>query len=176
MLFSTRSLTLFLSFLGNASPRFIRCTTYSLPCTADLAKQCQVPMACIIKPLASVPKDEVICFSSKILCQFSHLKRACLFIFRYQLNTSQKQQGVSPVFQQIACVKTFPSGLFFTRKKLNATTVHISVSLPQMESFLFPRRLFGFCVVQEFFCRYLSLFAFSQTTIALLGNVSELVS
>ncbi|XP_008324751.1 protein transport protein Sec24D isoform X2 [Cynoglossus semilaevis] len=43
---------------GNASPRFIRCTTYSLPCTADLAKQCQVPMACIIKPLASVPKDE----------------------------------------------------------------------------------------------------------------------
>ncbi|KAK5848438.1 hypothetical protein PBY51_006052 [Eleginops maclovinus] len=43
---------------GNASPRFIRCTTYSLPCTADLAKQCQVPLACIIKPFASVPKNE----------------------------------------------------------------------------------------------------------------------
>uniref|UniRef100_A0A665XEY8 SEC24 homolog D, COPII coat complex component n=1 Tax=Echeneis naucrates TaxID=173247 RepID=A0A665XEY8_ECHNA len=43
---------------GNASPRFIRCTTYSLPCTADLAKQCQVPLASIIKPFASLPKNE----------------------------------------------------------------------------------------------------------------------
>lgn len=43
---------------GNASPRFIRCTTYSLPCTIDLAKQCQVPLASIIKPFASLPKNE----------------------------------------------------------------------------------------------------------------------
>ncbi|KAG7496243.1 transport protein Sec24D [Solea senegalensis] len=43
---------------GNASPRFMRCTTYSLPCTADLAKQCQMPLACIIKPFASLPKNE----------------------------------------------------------------------------------------------------------------------
>ncbi|XP_057712093.1 protein transport protein Sec24D [Corythoichthys intestinalis] len=43
---------------GHASPRFIRCTTYSLPCTADLAKQCQVPLACIIKPFARLPKNE----------------------------------------------------------------------------------------------------------------------
>ncbi|XP_030017999.1 protein transport protein Sec24D isoform X2 [Sphaeramia orbicularis] len=43
---------------GNASPRFIRCTTYSLPCTADLAKQCQVPLAAIIKPFANLPKNE----------------------------------------------------------------------------------------------------------------------
>uniref|UniRef100_A0AAQ5XCW6 SEC24 homolog D, COPII coat complex component n=1 Tax=Amphiprion ocellaris TaxID=80972 RepID=A0AAQ5XCW6_AMPOC len=43
---------------SNASPRFIRCTTYSLPCTADLAKQCQVPLASIIKPFASLPKNE----------------------------------------------------------------------------------------------------------------------
>ncbi|CAL8241863.1 unnamed protein product [Merluccius merluccius] len=43
---------------GNASPRFMRCTTYTVPCTADLAKQCQVPLATIIKPLAIVPKDE----------------------------------------------------------------------------------------------------------------------
>lgn len=43
---------------GNASPRFIRCTTYSLPCTADLAKQCQVPLASIIKPFACLPKNE----------------------------------------------------------------------------------------------------------------------
>ncbi|KAM4564851.1 protein transport protein Sec24D isoform 1-T2 [Fundulus diaphanus] len=43
---------------GNASPRFIRCTTYSLPCTAELAKQCQVPLASIIKPFAKLPKNE----------------------------------------------------------------------------------------------------------------------
>ncbi|KAG7266741.1 hypothetical protein CRUP_025060 [Coryphaenoides rupestris] len=43
---------------GNASPRFMRCTTYSMPCTADLAKQWQVPLATIIKPFARVPKDE----------------------------------------------------------------------------------------------------------------------
>ncbi|XP_041075978.1 protein transport protein Sec24D-like isoform X2 [Polyodon spathula] len=43
---------------GNASPRFIRCTTYSFPCTADLAKQCQVPLAAVIKPLATVPHNE----------------------------------------------------------------------------------------------------------------------
>ncbi|KAM4714424.1 protein transport protein Sec24D isoform 1-T2 [Anableps anableps] len=43
---------------GNASPRFIRCTTYSLPCTAELAKQCQVPLASIIQPFAKLPKNE----------------------------------------------------------------------------------------------------------------------
>ncbi|XP_028999109.1 protein transport protein Sec24D [Betta splendens] len=43
---------------GNASPRFIRSTTYTLPCTADLAKQCQVPLASIIRPFASLPKNE----------------------------------------------------------------------------------------------------------------------
>ncbi|KAK5598778.1 Protein transport protein Sec24D [Crenichthys baileyi] len=43
---------------GNASPRFIRCTTYSLPCTAELAKQCQVPLASIIKPFAKLPNNE----------------------------------------------------------------------------------------------------------------------
>uniref|UniRef100_H3D180 SEC24 homolog D, COPII coat complex component n=1 Tax=Tetraodon nigroviridis TaxID=99883 RepID=H3D180_TETNG len=43
---------------GNASPRFMRCTTYSLPCTSDLAKQCQVPLAAIITPFAALPKNE----------------------------------------------------------------------------------------------------------------------
>lgn len=43
---------------GNASPRFMRCTTYSFPCTADLAKQCKVPLATIIKPFATLPKNE----------------------------------------------------------------------------------------------------------------------
>ncbi|KAG7458885.1 hypothetical protein MATL_G00225400 [Megalops atlanticus] len=43
---------------GNASPRYMRCTTYFFPCTSDLAKQCQVPLAAIIKPFARVPKNE----------------------------------------------------------------------------------------------------------------------
>lgn len=40
----------------------MRCTTYSLPCTADLAKQCQVPLAAIIKPLATLPNNEAPLF------------------------------------------------------------------------------------------------------------------
>uniref|UniRef100_A0A8C7J2W6 Protein transport protein Sec24C-like n=1 Tax=Oncorhynchus kisutch TaxID=8019 RepID=A0A8C7J2W6_ONCKI len=32
---------------GNASPRFIRCTAYNMPCTADMAKQSQVPLAAV---------------------------------------------------------------------------------------------------------------------------------
>ncbi|KAK6494003.1 protein transport protein Sec24D-like isoform X1 [Huso huso] len=43
---------------GNASPRFIRCTTYTFPCTADLAKQCHVPLAAVMRPLATVPQNE----------------------------------------------------------------------------------------------------------------------
>ncbi|XP_066536541.1 protein transport protein Sec24D [Hoplias malabaricus] len=43
---------------GNASPRFMRCTAYTFPCTSDLAKQCQVPLATIIKPFATVPQNE----------------------------------------------------------------------------------------------------------------------
>uniref|UniRef100_A0A7M4E938 SEC24 homolog C, COPII coat complex component n=1 Tax=Crocodylus porosus TaxID=8502 RepID=A0A7M4E938_CROPO len=37
---------------GNASPRYIRCTSYNIPCTSDMAKQSQVPLAAVIKPLA----------------------------------------------------------------------------------------------------------------------------
>lgn len=44
---------------GNASPRFIRCTAYNIPCTSDMAKQSQVPLAAVIKPLAALPPDEV---------------------------------------------------------------------------------------------------------------------
>ena len=47
--------------LGNASPRFVRCTAYNMPCTADMAKQSQVPLAAVIKPLATLPPDEVRC-------------------------------------------------------------------------------------------------------------------
>ncbi|XP_077358734.1 protein transport protein Sec24C isoform X2 [Festucalex cinctus] len=43
---------------GNASPRFIRCTAYNMPCTADMAKQSQVPLAAVIKPFATLPPDE----------------------------------------------------------------------------------------------------------------------
>lgn len=43
---------------GNASPRFIRCTTYCFPSTADMAKQSQIPLAAVIKPFAALPANE----------------------------------------------------------------------------------------------------------------------
>ncbi|XP_053547979.1 protein transport protein Sec24C isoform X2 [Bombina bombina] len=43
---------------GNASPRYIRCTSYNFPATADMAKQSQVPLAAVIKPLATLPTEE----------------------------------------------------------------------------------------------------------------------
>ncbi|RXM35787.1 Protein transport protein Sec24C [Acipenser ruthenus] len=43
---------------GNASPSYIRCTAYNFPCTSDMAKQSQVPLAAVIKPLATLPLDE----------------------------------------------------------------------------------------------------------------------
>ncbi|XP_051821787.1 protein transport protein Sec24D isoform X1 [Antechinus flavipes] len=44
---------------GNASPRYIRCTTYCFPSTSDMAKQSQLPLAAIIKPFAIVPPNEM---------------------------------------------------------------------------------------------------------------------
>ncbi|XP_034777967.2 protein transport protein Sec24C-like isoform X1 [Acipenser ruthenus] len=43
---------------GNASPSYIRCTAYNFPCTSDMAKQSQVPLAAVIKPLATLPLNE----------------------------------------------------------------------------------------------------------------------
>ncbi|XP_026078174.1 protein transport protein Sec24C-like isoform X2 [Carassius auratus] len=43
---------------GNASPRYIRCTAYNMPSNSDMAKQSQVPLAAVIKPLAPLPADE----------------------------------------------------------------------------------------------------------------------
>nr|XP_041573077.1 protein transport protein Sec24C isoform X2 [Taeniopygia guttata] len=45
---------------GNASPRYIRCTSYNIPCTSDMAKQSQVPLAAVIKPLAALPPEETV--------------------------------------------------------------------------------------------------------------------
>ncbi|KAH0615945.1 hypothetical protein JD844_026615 [Phrynosoma platyrhinos] len=44
---------------GNASPRYLRCTTYCFPSSSDLAKQAQIPLAAIIKPFANVLANEV---------------------------------------------------------------------------------------------------------------------
>lgn len=44
---------------GHSSPRYIRCTTYCFPCTADMAKQAQIPLAAVIKPFADIPSNEV---------------------------------------------------------------------------------------------------------------------
>ncbi|XP_057279605.1 protein transport protein Sec24C isoform X2 [Pezoporus wallicus] len=45
---------------GNASPRYIRCTSYNIPCTSDMAKQSQVPLAAVIKPLATLRPEETL--------------------------------------------------------------------------------------------------------------------
>ncbi|KAG5831572.1 hypothetical protein ANANG_G00305130 [Anguilla anguilla] len=44
---------------GKGRPRFVRCTAYNVPCTSDMAKQSQVPLAAVIKPLAPLPPDEI---------------------------------------------------------------------------------------------------------------------
>ncbi|XP_031761002.1 protein transport protein Sec24C isoform X3 [Xenopus tropicalis] len=44
---------------GNTSPRYIRCTSYNFPASSDMAKQSQVPLAAVIKPLATLPPDEL---------------------------------------------------------------------------------------------------------------------
>ncbi|EDL12305.1 SEC24 related gene family, member D (S. cerevisiae) [Mus musculus] len=43
---------------GHSSPRYIRCTTYCFPCTSDMAKQAQIPLAAVIKPFADIPPNE----------------------------------------------------------------------------------------------------------------------
>lgn len=43
---------------GNCSPRFIRSTMYTVPCSKDLLNGCRVPLGLITQPLASVPPAE----------------------------------------------------------------------------------------------------------------------
>ncbi|KAL7306841.1 hypothetical protein TKK_0001002 [Trichogramma kaykai] len=43
---------------GNASPRFIKSTLYSIPTTQDLMKQAGVPFGIVLNPMALVEKDE----------------------------------------------------------------------------------------------------------------------
>ncbi|NXX51192.1 SC24D protein, partial [Tricholaema leucomelas] len=43
---------------GHASPRFIRCTTYCFPASAEMAKQTRIPLAAVIQPFAVVPPNE----------------------------------------------------------------------------------------------------------------------
>ncbi|KAJ8286144.1 hypothetical protein GJAV_G00035020 [Gymnothorax javanicus] len=43
---------------GNASPRFIRCTTHSFPCEGTAAQQSHLPLGVIISPLAQLERGE----------------------------------------------------------------------------------------------------------------------
>lgn len=66
---------------GNASPRYIRCTSYNIPCTSDMAKQAQVPLAAVIKPLARLPQRRLHRMSSTMgnlaLCAAIAAKHTC---------------------------------------------------------------------------------------------------
>lgn len=44
---------------GNASPRFIRSTMYTVPVTIDMMKQTAVPFGLVISPLACIMEDEM---------------------------------------------------------------------------------------------------------------------
>ena len=44
---------------GNCSPRYMRATMYSAPCSKDLLSGCRVPMGLVIQPLADIPPQEV---------------------------------------------------------------------------------------------------------------------
>ena len=44
---------------GNASPRFIRCTTYTFPSEAQSAQHSHLPLGAILTPLAQQHKAEV---------------------------------------------------------------------------------------------------------------------
>lgn len=44
---------------GHSSPRYLRCTAYCFPCTSDMAKQAQIPLAAVIQPFADIPSNEV---------------------------------------------------------------------------------------------------------------------
>ncbi|KAF2987703.1 hypothetical protein EK904_004854, partial [Melospiza melodia maxima] len=44
---------------GHASPRYLRCSTYCFPLTADMARQARIPLAAVIQPFAAVPPNEV---------------------------------------------------------------------------------------------------------------------
>uniref|UniRef100_UPI00398E495C protein transport protein Sec24C-like n=1 Tax=Pristiophorus japonicus TaxID=55135 RepID=UPI00398E495C len=43
---------------GIASPRFVRCTTYTFPCSPEMAKLSHLPLAAVVKPLATLPEGE----------------------------------------------------------------------------------------------------------------------
>uniref|UniRef100_A0A8C9KUT6 SEC24 homolog D, COPII coat complex component n=1 Tax=Serinus canaria TaxID=9135 RepID=A0A8C9KUT6_SERCA len=43
---------------GHASPRYMRCSTYCFPLTADMARQARIPLAAVIQPFAAVPPNE----------------------------------------------------------------------------------------------------------------------
>uniref|UniRef100_A0A8C4RES2 Protein transport protein Sec24C-like n=1 Tax=Erpetoichthys calabaricus TaxID=27687 RepID=A0A8C4RES2_ERPCA len=48
----------FIYFPGNASPRFMRVSTYTFPSTPEAARMAHLPLAAIIKPFARVPFGE----------------------------------------------------------------------------------------------------------------------
>ncbi|KAJ1562869.1 COPII coat Sec23p-Sfb3p heterodimer component [Cladochytrium tenue] len=44
---------------GNCNPRFMRLTTYHIPCTEELLTTSNLPMGAVIQPMADLAPDEV---------------------------------------------------------------------------------------------------------------------
>ena len=53
---------------GNASPRFMRATMYTIPCSKDVLNSCKIPMGLVVQPFANIPHNEV---SLRRLCWVS---------------------------------------------------------------------------------------------------------
>lgn len=85
---------------GNASPRYIRCTSYNIPCTSDMAKQAQVPLAAVIKPLARLPQRRLHhmlwTMGNLALCAATAAKHTCV-----PLCSSLKEEALPVLFLQL---------------------------------------------------------------------------
>lgn len=66
---------------GNAAPNYVRSTVYAVPCSPDITKQTQVPLALAITPFARHPRADVsVYYPSLITSNLDILICRCFFI------------------------------------------------------------------------------------------------
>lgn len=69
-------------YIGNATARFIRCTSYNFPVEAQSAQQSHLPLAAILCPLARPENEEVcMCALTWIYSWIHSEKTACSYVY-----------------------------------------------------------------------------------------------